>query len=96
MKTTCINRQPANARTKSMTAVIAATVLIPLVGAVHADDHRAVPDSVVEKQRSALATNTFGKGFGPQSPRDIDKFSGANGRVFGQAPHYSQMNLCNI
>ncbi|WP_164084638.1 delta-class carbonic anhydrase [Alteromonas flava] len=55
-----------------------------------------VDDSVVTAQRAALAQNTTGKGFGPQSPRDIDQAYGTNQRVFGFAPNRSQMNLCNI
>ncbi|MFT7405958.1 delta-class carbonic anhydrase [Zhongshania sp.] len=55
-----------------------------------------VSDSVVDKQRVALEENTDGKGFGPQSPRDIDQGSGVNERVFGTAPNRAQMNLCNI
>ncbi len=55
-----------------------------------------VPDSVVEKQRAALEANTDGKGFGPQTPRDIDDKAGTNKRVFGVAPPSTQMNLCNI
>ncbi len=55
-----------------------------------------VSDSVIEKHRAALETNTDGKGFGPQSPRDIDQKYGTNLRNFGFAPNRSQMNLCNI
>ncbi|MDP2562586.1 delta-class carbonic anhydrase [Psychrobium sp. 1_MG-2023] len=55
-----------------------------------------VSDSVIEKQRAALAKNTAGKGFGPQSPRDIDAINGANKRLFSTAPSYTDMNLCNI
>ncbi|MFT6957899.1 MAG: hypothetical protein ACJAYC_002915 [Halieaceae bacterium] len=55
-----------------------------------------VSDDVVEAQRAALEANTDGKGFGPQSPRDIDKDYGANLRAFGMAPNRGQMNLCNI
>lgn len=55
-----------------------------------------VADSVVEKQRAALAKNTQGKGFGPQSPRDIEQAYGVNKRHFAFAPNRSQMNLCNI
>lgn len=55
-----------------------------------------VDDSVIEHQRNALQENTKGKGFGPQSPRDIDSLIGSNSRKFGVAPNYSEMNLCNI
>lgn len=53
-------------------------------------------DIVIEQQRKNLAINTKGKGFGPQSPRDIDQRKGSNPRVFGRAPDSRQMNLCNI
>lgn len=55
-----------------------------------------VNDSVLEKQRAALQTNTEDKGFGPQSPRDIDQNYGTNLRLFGSAPNRADMNLCNI
>jgi hypothetical protein len=64
-----------------------------------ADDHGmhgSVADSVIENQRQALAANTEGMGFGPQSPRDIDSTDGENARVFSHAPAYERMNLCNI
>ncbi len=35
-------------------------------------------------------------GYGPQTPRDIDKTAGENKRIFSLAPSYKQMNLCNI
>lgn len=53
-------------------------------------------DTFIAKQREKLAENTNGKGFGPQSPRDIDAVLGSNQRVFNVAPPSSQMNLCNI
>ena len=64
----------------------------------HADNvnHSAVSDSIVAQQHKALAENTIGKGFGPQSPRDIDMKSGTNPIVFNSAPVFTQMNLCNI
>jgi hypothetical protein len=36
------------------------------------------------------------KGFGPQTPRDIDSKVGTNARKFSLAPNASEMNLCNI
>lgn len=36
------------------------------------------------------------KDYGPQTPRDIDKLTGENKRIFSIAPHYKKMNLCNI
>ncbi len=57
---------------------------------------KAVSDSVVAQQRMALEQATDGKGFGPQSPRDIDQTYGLNQRLFSMAPNRSEMNLCNI
>ena len=59
-------------------------------------EQKAVADSVIAEQRAALAANTQGKGYGPQSPRDIDVLKGENDREFGAAPAYTEMNLCNI
>lgn len=58
------------------------------------NDH--VSDNVIAKQRAALAANTKGKGFGPQSPRSIDSTAGNNSIAFETAPIYQEMNLCNI
>jgi hypothetical protein len=56
----------------------------------------AVDDSVIAAQRAALAAATEGKGFGPQSPRDIDTLAGANPNMFQQSAEYTEMHLCNI
>ncbi len=58
--------------------------------------HGDVPDTVVAEQRAQLARNTEGKGFGPQSPRDIDQRGGENPVSFSLAPMSARMNLCNI
>ncbi|WP_422614560.1 delta-class carbonic anhydrase, partial [Aliivibrio salmonicida] len=50
----------------------------------------------LNEQRESLSENTKGKGFGPQSPRNIDDLNGKNERSFGLAPIYEKMNLCNI
>lgn len=50
----------------------------------------------IEKQRVMLNKNTAEKGFGPQSPRDIDLKEGSNNIIFATAPSYDKMNLCNI
>ena len=57
---------------------------------------QTVDDSVISKHRAALEMNTSGKGFGPQSPRDIEDSAGTNKRVFGTAAPSTEMNLCNI
>jgi len=62
----------------------------------HAGHHSAVSDSIIAEQRETLAESTQGKGFGPQSPRDIDAIAGSNKRVFSEAPASTAMNLCNI
>ena len=55
-----------------------------------------VSDEVIAQQRDKLAKNTEGKGFGPQSPRDIDSVNGSNSVAFNAAPAYSQMNLYTL
>ncbi|TMN88733.1 hypothetical protein CWB72_12110 [Pseudoalteromonas phenolica] len=55
-----------------------------------------VSDKVIADQRANLAKNTEGKGFGPQSPRDIDTLEGENNIAFNAAPSHKEMNLCNI
>ncbi len=65
-------------------------------GASHQGSSEQVSEKVVMEQREALANNTQGKGFGPQSPRDIDSTAGKNLRIFNAAPPSTDMNLCNI
>ena len=77
-----------------LAAIITAT-LLPLT-AYAGSGHDNVADSVIKKQRALLEKNTDGKGFGPQSPRDIDTIKGMNARDFNAAPVYTEMNLCNI
>lgn len=62
----------------------------------HSIGHGQVSDQVIAEQRHNLAKNTEDKGFGPQSPRDIDSVAGSNNIVFNDAPTYTNMNLCNI
>jgi len=85
---------------KSILGFCLAATLVPLhVSAENAHSgaiHSAVSDKVIAGQRSMLAKNTMNKGFGPQSPRDIDAAAGNNGRAFNVAPAYTAMNLCNI
>ncbi len=56
----------------------------------------SVADWEISQQRQNLVKNSGGKGFGPQAPRDIESTHGTNPRVFGMAPEYSKMNLCDI
>ena len=78
--------------------LMAATAIMPIK--VLADaisvEQKPVDDAVISDQRIKLAKNTEGKGFGPQSPRDIDALDGSNTNVFSEAPASTQMNLCNI
>ncbi|MDG0996235.1 MAG: delta-class carbonic anhydrase [Gammaproteobacteria bacterium] len=53
-------------------------------------------DKDMGAQRLMLKKKTVGKGFGPQSPRDIDSHIGSNRIAFNSAPASSAMNLCNI
>lgn len=78
---------------------LAAATLLPIhisaKGSGH-DVYKAVSDEVISEQRAMLAKNTKGKGFGPQSPRDIDAIAGNNLQSFSAAPASTEMNLCNI
>jgi len=60
------------------------------------DTHTAVMDNVISEQKAMLATNTRDKGFGPQSPRDIDASAGNNKQLFNASPASTEMNLCNL
>ena len=72
-------------------------VLLPLyMHAAPMDAELSVSVRVIQEQRATLALNTQGKGYGPQSPRDIDTIKGNNPRIFAEATPYSKMNLCNI
>lgn len=92
--------------TKTRLLVLCATASLPLLSAAdsshgghamdHVTGHGQASDEMVAAQRHALAENTRGKGFGPQSPRDIDSAAGNNARAFSAAPAYTAMNLCNI
>lgn len=57
--------------------------------------HRAAEETVAA-QNAALERHTDGKGFGPQSPRDLGIRKGSNTRIFSTAPTHRKMNLCNI
>jgi len=62
----------------------------------HHASHGPVADAVIAQQQALLEQNTSGKGFGPQSPRDLESARGTNGRIFSAAPASTSMNLCNI
>lgn len=79
----------------TVTTALSALALSAAAYAASPDAEQA-PDAVVAEQRKALAENTLGVGFGPQSPRDIAAVGGENNRIFEAAPAYTAMNLCNI
>lgn len=72
-----------------------AAALISSATLAAGDDH-GVSDDVIAAQRATLGTATKDKGFGPQSPRDIDADEGRNQRAFGEAPDVTEMTLCDI
>ncbi|MCP4401801.1 MAG: hypothetical protein GY801_31440 [bacterium] len=76
--------------------LVAAMLIAVRVHAEESHSNEQVPDRVIAQQRQTLAENTAGKGFGPQSPRDIESRLGNNSRIFSAAPAYTDMNLCNI
>ena len=81
----------------SFVKLVASASTLLFAGYVHANESSEnVPDSAIAEQRSILAIETSGAGYGPQSPRDIGSDAGSNPRVFEAAPSYRQMNLCNI
>ncbi|WP_025740196.1 delta-class carbonic anhydrase [Salinivibrio socompensis] len=78
---------------------LATTTLLPMYLSAEENSHdvrTAVSDEDISEQRAQLAEKTIGKGFGPQSPRDIDSMTGNNQIAFSLAPDYTEMNLCNI
>lgn len=86
---------------KANPSFLMATMIVVLPFTINAqqdssDEHNFVPDNVIEQQRDNLANNTKNKGFGPQSPRDINSSVGSNDILFNTAPPYKKMNLCNI
>lgn len=83
-------------KAKALLLVTAASISLNVAAKDAHSQHENVSDSVIAKQRAALAANTQGKGFGPQSPRSIDATAGSNNIVFETAPVYTEMNLCNI
>ena len=71
--------------------------LVSIIGqAATSTDHASETRLTIAEQRQKLAANTYGHGFGPQSPRDLDTIKGSNPINFGQSPKAEQMNLCNI
>lgn len=82
-------------RTLTRTSVTALAATATLTTAAFAGG-ATVPDKFIDDQRATLAVATDGKGFGPQSPRDISLRMGTNDRAFGLAPSVDSMTLCDI
>jgi hypothetical protein len=78
-------------KTKLAMSVALATALLsaPVVA-------KDVNDAVIDMSRAALERNTDGKGFGPQTPRDLDSKVGTNMRKFSMGVPSTDKNLCNI
>ncbi len=79
--------------------IIALTIFLPIhiyAKGSNLDSHGTDSDKIISEQTAKLALNTKGKGFGPQSPRDIDTVAGNNSLSFNTAPASTEMNLCNI
>lgn len=84
---------------KKIIIAFSAASLLPMLASAKESSHdvqKAVSDKLISEQRAMLAINTKDKGFGPQSPRDIDATAGNNPRSFSAAPASTEMNLCNI
>jgi len=60
------------------------------------ESNTAGTEANLASQNTNLSANTNGKGYGPQSPRDLGSKNGSNKRLFNTAPAYQNMNLCNI
>lgn len=78
---------------------LASTLVLPIYSYASESEHDPsfiVSDKFIAEQRIELIKNTKDKGFGPQSPRDIDLILGNNARIFNVAPSSTEMNLCNI
>jgi carbonic anhydrase len=82
-----------------LTVAIISIMSVTACASHHSDEKhqlKDVSDNILLDQRAALALNTKNKGFGPQSPRDIDSKEGKNTRTFNATVDYTEMNLCNI
>lgn len=71
------------------------TLSLLVSATLHASEETSQAATPAE-QDAKLLSNTQGKGYGPQAPRDLDSPSGSNRRSFEPAPSYHSMNLCNI
>ena len=78
----------------SIISLAIATLLC--IDSSQASEPAAIGDEVIAEQRENLSRYAQGKGYGPQSPRDVNATTGENVINFGLAPSYSDMYLCNI
>jgi hypothetical protein len=85
-----------NVHTLMFLAVTSTVSTLAVAKEKNITEHSVVSDEVIVEQHIKLTENTRGKGFGPQSPRNIDSADGENEIAFSTAPSYTQMNLCNI
>lgn len=76
--------------------VFAAAALVVASSAFARDAGQQATEATLAIQNANLEKNTTGKGFGPQSPRDLAIQHGTNKQLFSTAPPHTQMNLCNI
>jgi len=81
---------------KALGILITSIIALPVYSADLKDEGQEFTNGDLLKQKINLARNTEGKGFGPQSPRDINSIEGRNIRIFNDAPSFQEMNLCNI
>ncbi|MBY6108554.1 hypothetical protein KUW19_18995 [Ferrimonas balearica] len=72
------------------------SLMVFSTGVLAKADQNPVADTVIARQQAALHANAVMKGFGPQSPRNIDEVTGLSSGQFSAAPPYQRMNLCNI
>ncbi len=78
-------------------AIVLTVLPFVVAGLVHASEtsHHAAEGGIAA-QNAELEKNTDGKGYGPQSPRDLANKKGNNKRRFSVAPAFQYMNICNI
>jgi len=82
-------------KSKSLT-IIGIFIFLQSCSSISHHQNIIASNEFISEQREELQNNTINKGFGPQSPRDIDLKLGNNKRTFSTAPTYKKMNLCNI
>ena len=79
---------------KLLTSIVLSSLISTV--ALARDASVGANESTLASQNAALSANSVGKGYGPQSPRDLGSKNGSNKRIFNPAPAVQNMNLCNI